>query len=101
MRAGSQRLVAFEHDHGDAVGVGLLEQPPHVLHRLHGGRVGGAQRDGVFLAHLFELGSRQGEDDDKCYPADDDGDRQAADPFGHEGGLSVCVRPAHADFTKQ
>ncbi|SLC79415.1 Uncharacterised protein [Mycobacteroides abscessus subsp. massiliense] len=102
--ARAQSFLPFEHDHDHAVGVRLLEHLAHVLHRLHRRRTLRAQRDRMLLAHLLQLRNEgiQGKDDGQ--PADDDGDRQAADPFGQEGGFgrrTSCVRPAHADFTKQ
>ncbi|CKG91804.1 Uncharacterised protein [Mycolicibacterium smegmatis] len=50
----AERFGALQHDHREAVGVGLLELLPHALDRLCGRGVLRHQGDRVLLAHLFE-----------------------------------------------
>ncbi len=82
VRIRTERLIAFEDDHRRAVGLELFENLAHALHRDHRRRFRRTHRHRPHLADDFELRHGGVQDGDQQNPADDDGDRQPADPLG-------------------
>ncbi len=99
VRLGAQRLIAFQHEGDEAVGVVLAEHLPDPLGGDQRRRVLGTLRHVVDPPDLFKRRDQGIAQSGQRQPEDGDRDRQDADQPRNAGRGAVTV--AHPDLSKQ